>query len=392
MKNVKYIFIKRILSAIFIIVLVAQTSCDQGMPGEYEPKAPHLVIENKEVSVSTEKLLSIPVKSGAAWTVVSSESWCVSAQPYYAGSTDLKCNLSSNRGNAPRTCTLTITSVTATATLTETVTVTQAVDSSPEISLDKVMLNADGEAGSLTVKVTHNYGVNVSSENDWLHCPPTIATVGNDLVTVDYTFSFDRNDEGARVGTISFTSTQDGLEAPVILTVNQAPNIPTVTSFFDNFEYVTANGSPLDQSVNEWSIQQDNLTIPLAFKSFNNTFKAMLCFSGGSIFVETYAIMPPFDVKNSVNKMFSYRWGVGNANSNPGDETMQIVYSTDYKADAFTATWNFLADGTLQKGGITALSLKEVPLTDIENLDRVTIAFRYRGKMTAYRIDDVKFE
>lgn len=382
-----------------ITICVSLAGCSGDMPDEYKPGKPYLIIDNNDINIGTQRFLEVPVKSGSAWTVDISESWMTSRYAYYAGATNLVCDVKTNRTTTPRKCTIVVSSNTASGILTRTVDITQEVDYSPEINLDRSEIPAAGSGGSFSVNVEHNYGVQVTAVYDegvgpgeeWLHFTPAFTLGDNQLIVEALEISYDANRGAERQAQIVFTSTGSESESePVSLTVKQLPDVPAITSFNDNFAYVTTTGEDITAAAyaqKGWSIQQTSLK----FRGFNNTFKGMLCNAGLADGVPAFAILPPLDVKNSENKKFTFKWGPGNANNNPGGETMELVYSTNYAADAYTATWHVIEDCSFQTGGIGTQRLREISLDVIKEQEYVYIGFRYIGSITAYRLSEINF-
>lgn len=370
---------------------------DESVPSEYLPEQ-YLKLQVHEMNIGIDPTFEIGVQASSTWEVSSSADWINIEEPRSYGETSVICKADANRGEQVRSCYVVVRSFFKENAIVDSVKIVQEVNNLPILEVipaKDILVSSDGELLDMTV--TYNFGVRMivnylSGDTEWISFAPGILPIVNKQpVNEDVKLSISPNDvEEQRVAEITMESTEEG-GIPVKFKVTQKamlPLIPAVTAFSDNFETVTTQGALYTGE--GWTFEANPADRNITFKQFTNSMKALLIHGGGTQAV-AYGIMCPFNVRDMKNKSLSYRWAPGNAIA-AGTEKFEVVASTDYKDDAFKATWTVVEDVTNTENPtkVRPLTLRTVDLSDLENEERVYIAFRYTGANSAYRFDDVK--
>ena len=344
---------------------------DEATPSQYVPDQ-YMRLPVHEMNIGIQPTFEVGVEASSTWEVSSSADWIHIETPKSYGVTSVICKADANRGEVNN---LPI------------VEVTPAKD---------VLVSSDGELLNMTL--TYNYGVKMSVKYlsvgaDWISfTPASFPEIGKLPATEDVKITVLANDvEEERVAEVTIESTKEG-GIPVKFKVTQKPMlplIPAVTSFADNFNSILDGATGLYPGPG-WIFEANPADRHITFKQFTNGMKALLIHGAGTP-ATAYGIMPPFNVSDMKNKSLSYKWAPGNTTV-AGTEKFEVVASTNYKDDAFKATWTVVEDVTNTENPtkIRPLSLRTVDLSSLADKGRVYIAFRYTGANSAYRFDDVK--
>lgn len=360
--------------------------------------------------------INIPIVASSAWVATSSESWATVGSSYYMGETDLILNVSLNR-EEKRSTKVTVTMTTAVGTFVEEFDVIQDVSYAAELTTP-TSLSVSDEGGVTPLALSYNYGVKatVTEGAEWVYFKDGENEVSEIILDGESSafavketlldLYFDECGVEDREAVVVFTSTESE-EITSTLYISQLAVIDPVIKFVDDFSESNANNSGNEFEFNpdmNWRMQ-NNLTSAV-FKHYywtgNTTYiypwTNMLVYNAEAT-AEAYLILPPFDVARASEKSFSFWLGTsaGTYDNTAGTGAkLEVVYSTDFKGDAFAGegTWSVLQDYTWQ-GSVTNLLPKtchEVSLEAFAAESNLTIAFRYTGGSPAlgYRVDNVR--
>lgn len=389
-------FTKIVAAIAATIVLFSFGACNE-MPSEFNPKQ-ELILDQHEINIGDASTFEVSAYASSLWRVYSSASWCHIDEPLAYGRGSVVCNVDANRGDAARTFYVVVETFYKNNPILDSIRVTQEVNTKPILEVKPItdrLISSEGEAFDLTIE--YNYGVTISvnyleGEPGWItHSPDALAESDINPIKAIVNIAVAQNEvQSQRVAEVIFDSnTEGGAPCKVLITQKPAlPLIPAVTSFADNFETASSQG---ELYVGQgWSFEANPADRNITFKQFTNGMKALLI-HGSGIQATAYGVMPVFNISAMTNKTLSYRWAPGNSTV-AGTEKFEVVASTDYKDDAFKATWVVVENVTNTENPtkIRPLSLQQVDLSSLAHLERVYIAFRYTGANSAYRFDDVK--
>lgn len=357
---------------------------------------PYLTLESKEINIGKAESFEIAAKASSTWKVISPVDWCSVTTPMGNGEMKVTCTAKANRTDNKRSCYLTVKTYHKEKELIDSVLVIQEVNDLPTLEVvAPAETILEKEAGFLDIKLTYNYGIKltvdyISGNKDWLSLTPlSFPVVKYNPVNGLLNISASANTSSdVREAKVTIESTEPDVQPVVLLFTQKGEGTQLgITAFSDNFETVTTQGAPY--TAESWtfaSIPEDHVT----FKQFTNGMKALLI-NGGGTSVTGYGVMPAFNVKAMAKKTLSYMWAPGNS-SIAGSEKFEVVASTDYQGDAFSATWTVVEDVTNTENPtkIRPLSEKTVSLASLAGETRVYLAFRYTGVNSAYRFDNLK--
>ncbi|MFR9513132.1 MAG: choice-of-anchor J domain-containing protein [Rikenellaceae bacterium] len=415
-KRIKNILISSTLIASAILSLPScGTECDEyGVPLTYSTHEQYLDVDFDRYEVDNVDLtqLLIPISASSAWSVTSSESWAVPDDIFFMGDTNLVLNVELNRIEE-RSTTITITMTTAQEVFVESFELVQGVSDAAEISTP-TSLSVSDEGGVTTLAVSYNYGLKatVTEGGDWINLEGQSEVVldadRQEYVLKDGQINlyFDECGADNREAVVVFSSTDDP-EVTSTLYITQLAVIDPVIKFVDDFSESNASNSGTEFIPNpdmNWRIQNYNTSV--SFKHYywagSTTYiypwTNLLAYSADSS-VEAYLILPPFDATRASERTFSFWLGTSAGtydNSAGTGAKLEVVYSTNFKGDAFAGdgTWSLLQDYTWS-GTVTNVLPKtcyELSLEGFAQEENLTIAFRYTGGSPAlgYRIDNVR--
>lgn len=373
-------------------------ACDGNeIPSEYVPEQ-YLVLDEHEMNIGMASSFEVKAKASSSWKVSTNAGWCHFEQPLSYGRSPVICKVDANRGEEARSCYLTIETYFKENAVIDSILVVQEVNTLPILEItpeNDLMVSADGELYNLNV--TYNYEIRMkvnylSEKGDWVSFnPESFTETDKNPVTEKLAITIGANDvEKQRIAELIFESTRDQNITDTIRITQKPmiPLIPAITSFTDDFNTATTQGALYVSK--DWSFEANPADRNITFKQFTNGMKALLI-HGAGVQATAYGVMPVFNVKEMQNKRLSYKWAPGNTTV-AGKEKFEVVASTDYKDDAFKATWKVVEDvtNTEDPTKIGPLRLREVDLSALAGETRVYIAFRYTGANSAYRFDDVK--
>ena len=371
---------------------------DEATPSQYVPDQ-YMRLPVHEMNIGIQPTFEVGVEASSTWEVSSSADWIHIETPKSYGVTSVICKADANRGEEVRSCYVVVRSFFKDNAIVDSVKIIQEVNNLPIVEVTPakdVLVSSDGELLNMTL--TYNYGVKMSVKYlsvgaDWISfTPASFPEIGKLPATEDVKITVLANDvEEERVAEVTIESTEEG-GIPVKFKVTQKPMlplIPAVTSFADNFNSILDGATGLYPGPG-WIFEANPADRNITFKQFTNGMKALLIHGAGTP-ATAYGIMPPFNVSDMKNKSLSYKWAPGNTTV-AGTEKFEVVASTNYKDDAFKATWTVVEDVTNTENPtkIRPLSLRTVDLSSLADKGRVYIAFRYTGANSAYRFDDVK--
>ncbi|MFI3286545.1 MAG: hypothetical protein R3Y08_07825 [Rikenellaceae bacterium] len=391
------------------------TECDEyGVPLEYSTHEQYVEIDfdRYEVEDVDQTQLLIPISASSAWSATSSESWAVPDDIFFMGDTYLVLNVELNRF-VERTSTITITMTTAQEVFVESFELVQGVSDAAEISTP-TSLSVSDEGGVTSLAVSYNYGLiaTVIEGGDWINFDGQSEVILDadrqeyDLKDGAIDLHFDECGAENRTAVVQFTSTNDS-EVTSTLYVTQLAVIDPVTKFVDDFSESNASNSGTEFIPNpdmNWRIQNYNTST--SFKHYYWTGNTAYIYPWTNVLAystdataQAYLILPPFDVTRASEKSFSFWLGTSAGtfdNSAGTGAKLEVVYSTNFKGDAFAGdgTWSLLQDYTWS-GTVTNVLPKicyELSLEAFAQEENLTIAFRYTGGSPAlgYRIDNVR--
>ncbi|MFI3261484.1 MAG: hypothetical protein R3Y26_01110 [Rikenellaceae bacterium] len=382
------------------LICIFMGSCSDSLDEQYLPQGFYLNVVQRDTMVKDSTSCTIPMQASSAWTTKSSASWCTPTKNYYIGDEDLICSLELNRGEGPRQCAVYITMITANKTYTDSVVITQEVSLMPEVSVEIPTVQVSSNGGPLEVAIKHNFGVSFSilsessGNTDWFTLPEDIMTDSKDVVESIAEFDFEMNTDVDREVSILLTNTQPGVD-PFVVTFTQKAFAPAVTYFADDFED-QVKGSPtgvFDPTLKGWDIQSTYASLTLKSYYHTTVSSAVLFNMANTDIYTAWMITPPINVSELATGQVSVKIGSGNTNVPTDAESIKIVYSTDFDADAAKATWVEVIDGTIATPamGVMKKHTAEIP-DEIADHKRVVFAIQYIAGKSAYRVDEFAVE
>jgi len=202
---------------------------------------------NQNVPATPAGSTTFTVTSNAAWTVVSSQSWCT-VTPSGTGNGTITANYTVNALPTARVANVTVTVIGLAPVV---VTVTQAGTLTPTLTVTPPNQNVTALAGTTPFTVTSNSAWTVTSDQTW--CTVTPSGSGNGTITATYTQNLLVTSRVANI-----TVTVIGL-TPVVVTVTQAGATPTLTVTPPNQNVTAAAGTtPFTVTSNAtWNVVSD---------------------------------------------------------------------------------------------------------------------------------------
>ena len=397
----KVLKFKKISIAILIgFVYISINGCQDALDDKYIPTDFYLEVLQKDTTFKDSVLCRLPIRASSSWKPESTEDWCTPKKVFHMGNEDLVCDLILNRGDEPRKCIIYVYMTTANKEFRDSVVIIQEVSMRPEVSSPTPETQVSSKGGEVEVVINHNFGVNFAISPDatgdvsWIELPSNIVSDSKEVLSSVVKFNFDLNTDIDRELDVILTSTQEGIK-PYVMRFSQKTFAPAITSFVDDFEDQTLNATTgvFNADLKGWGTQ--STFSKFIFRSYyhSSVTKAVLLNMAQTDLHTAWLITPPINVSELAIGNISVKIGSGNTNPTTDGESIKIVYSTDFDADASKATWIDVIDATIAKPamGVMKKHTSTVP-ADIVDHKRVTFAIQYTAKRSAYRLDEFVIE
>lgn len=393
--------ITKIQSIPLLTALLLSSACNSdNIPDEYIPSQ-YLKTEQHEIEIGMANSFDITADCSSTWEAVPGATWCHIEDNKIYGQGTLTFSVDANRTEAERSCYIYLNTFFKETPIRDSVLIIQAVNTLPVLEITNSSPRLiSGNGGKIDLTMNYNYGVSVtvtySKGSGWIHTEPTqIKSVDKNPVSIPVSIIVDESDiPEERGASVTFTSS-DNPEVKTTIEITQkamVPKTPAIKAFADDFNTCDNHFQPYEGE--GWTIVFDPPYIPgqppLPIRQFTNGFKGLLI-HGQGIPCTAYAVMPPFNIRAMQNKSLSYSWAAGNAVP-VEDEKFELVASTDYRDDAFSATW-FVVENLTNVGnkvGMSPFRTREVDLSSLADHQHIYLAFRYKGASSAYRFDNLK--